>query len=425
MASSIVKDVGFSNCGVVDVASYHIPKKISKSAGAKFQYPDGRRVKPELANMVLKDEATEWIIKIFDTPSENAQTNATTTAYQNSINMEDLTSPGVFTFGNTFISERDLNNRDLPDCLFQDDEDDDDDCEPFGNLLVDPKLAFNGVDENAKAGFNTESEGENGVISTTSELPANRKRRRSDDFDENVDNEEDATFDQPLKGHIVETKKARDFKDHMRLETNKVVQFELEQPFTGKVAIAIVKRHVEHKNEVVDGLRSTGHRCPFVAYTSNKNDTTYEELDLDGEVCANGAILNMRNEKIINIVFNMFSTETDAEGRKIENAKHWKLMVVPISHQNGGFISQNSMSLRAQQDIQVVTLLRNDNRKKLEKKVNEWIDNRFPIVDDREKSEVFRKLAKYSNAEFKRFAPYDPMVLMRLGLQMMQSQCEN
>ena len=92
-----------------------------------------------------------------------------------------------------------------------DDEDDDDDCEPFGNLLVDPKLALNGVDENAKAGFNTESEGENGVISTTSELPANRKRRRSDDFDENVDNEEDATFDQPLKGHIVETKKARDF----------------------------------------------------------------------------------------------------------------------------------------------------------------------------------------------------------------------
>ena len=75
--------------------------------------------------------------------------------------------------------------------------------------------------------------------------------------------------------------------------------------------------------------------------------------------------------------------------------------------------------------FQVVTLLRNDNRKKLEKKVNEWIDNRFPIVDDREKSEVFQKLAKYSNAEFKRFAPYDPMVLMRLGLQMMQSQCEN
>ena len=75
--------------------------------------------------------------------------------------------------------------------------------------------------------------------------------------------------------------------------------------------------------------------------------------------------------------------------------------------------------------FQVVTLLRNDNRKKLEKKVNEWIDNRFPIVDDCEKSEVFRKLAKYSNAEFKRFAPYDPMVLMRLGLQMMQSQCEN
>ena len=42
-----------------------------------------------------------------------------------------------------------------------------------------------------------------------------------------------------------------------------------------------------------------------------------------------------------------------AEGRKIENAKHWKLMVVPIFHQNGGFISQNSMGLRAQEDIQV------------------------------------------------------------------------
>lgn len=55
----------------------------------------------------------------LDTPSENAQTNASTIAYQNPINMEDLTSPGVFTFGNTFISERDLNNRDLPDCLFQ------------------------------------------------------------------------------------------------------------------------------------------------------------------------------------------------------------------------------------------------------------------------------------------------------------------
>ena len=77
--------------------------------------------------------------------------------------------------------------------------------------MVDPKLALNGVDENTKAGFITESEGGNGVISTTSVLPANRKRRRSDDFNENVDNEEDATFDQPLKGHIVETKKARNF----------------------------------------------------------------------------------------------------------------------------------------------------------------------------------------------------------------------
>ena len=99
----------------------------------------------------------------------------------------------------------------------------------------------------------------------------------------------------------------------MRLETNKVVQFELDRPFTGTVVVATVKRHVQHKNEVIDGLRSTGKRCPLVAYTSNENETKYEELDLDGEVCVHGAILKMRNEKIINIIFNMFSTETDGK----------------------------------------------------------------------------------------------------------------
>ena len=69
--------------------------------------------------------------------------------------------------------------------------------------------------------------------------------------------------------------------------------------------------------------------------------------------------------------------------------------------------------------------MRKDNRKKPDKKVNEWINDRFPIVEAKEKSEFFRKMAKYSNAEFKTFSSYDPMVLIKLGLQMMKTQMQN
>jgi len=129
----------------------------------------------------------------------------------------------------------------------------------------------------------------------------------------------------------------------------------METPFTGQIALGILKRHIEHKDEVVDGLRSTGQNCPFVAYPSkDKNGTVYRDLLLGGEVLVRGAIIEMNNEKLINIVFNMYSTELDADGRKIENAKHWRLIVIPLTGQDyGNIISERSMSLRAQENIQV------------------------------------------------------------------------
>ena len=88
----------------------------------------------------------------------------------------------------------------------------------------------------------------------------------------------------------------------------------METPFTGQIALGILKRHIEHKDEVVDGLRSTGQNCPFVAYTSkDKNGTVYKDLLLEGEVLVRGAIIKMNNEKLINIVFNMYSTELDGK----------------------------------------------------------------------------------------------------------------
>ena len=43
-----------------------------------------------------------------------------------------------------------------------------------------------------------------------------------------------------------------------------------------------------------------------------------------------------------------------ADGRKIENAKHWRLIVIPLTGQDyGNIISERSMSLRAQENIQV------------------------------------------------------------------------
>ena len=106
--------------------------------------------------------------------------------------------------------------------------------------------------------------------------------------------------------------------DHFRIEQNKTVQCQLLEYFTGFLALLVVKRHTNHRNEAIDGSPITKTPCPFSA--CGKNQGSYLKLKIGMEHCEhNGCILKLEDENTININFNVFST--DERGKYINILK--------------------------------------------------------------------------------------------------------
>ena len=106
--------------------------------------------------------------------------------------------------------------------------------------------------------------------------------------------------------------------DHFRIEQKKTIQCQLLESFTGFMAILIIKRHVNHRNEAIDGSPITKVPCPFTAY--GKNQGSYIKIKIGMEHCEhNACILKLENENTININFNVFST--DERGKYINILK--------------------------------------------------------------------------------------------------------
>ena len=96
--------------------------------------------------------------------------------------------------------------------------------------------------------------------------------------------------------------------DHFRIEQKRTIQCQLLDYFTGWVAMVLIKRHTNHRNDVIDGSPITQRPCPFHAH--GKNATMYLALKIGAENCKhNGCILQLENEDTINIVFDVFSTD--------------------------------------------------------------------------------------------------------------------
>ena len=72
--------------------------------------------------------------------------------------------------------------------------------------------------------------------------------------------------------------------------------------------MVLIKRHTNHRNDVIDGSLITQRPCPFFAH--GKNGATFAELKIGHENCKhNGCILKLENEDTININFEVFSTD--------------------------------------------------------------------------------------------------------------------
>ena len=72
--------------------------------------------------------------------------------------------------------------------------------------------------------------------------------------------------------------------------------------------MVLIKRHTNHRNDVIDGSLITQRPCPFFAH--GKNGATFAELKIGHEICKhNGCILKLENEDTININFEVFSTD--------------------------------------------------------------------------------------------------------------------
>ena len=72
--------------------------------------------------------------------------------------------------------------------------------------------------------------------------------------------------------------------------------------------MVIIKRHTNHRNDVIDSSPITQRPCPF--YAHGKNVGTYVELKIGFENCKHhGCILKLENENTININFEVFSTD--------------------------------------------------------------------------------------------------------------------
>ena len=124
----------------------------------------------------------------------------------------------------------------------------------------------------------------------------------------------------------------------------------------------IVRRHSARKTDVIDATKcpkpskKRTRKCvltpwPFTANVSGR-DGSRVKFNLNDELEAFGYILEMKNEYLIEIMFNMISTQGAPKGEGQASWKHWKLLLVPLPSMDT-YITKHCLSLRAQLDIQV------------------------------------------------------------------------
>ena len=99
-----------------------------------------------------------------------------------------------------------------------------------------------------------------------------------------------------------------------------------------------------------DIIFAPGGNCPFSAFVS-KRKGTYLRLTLDDVTESYGVLHEVKDEDLIDITFNVLSTDGGA-GEGKESWKHWKLLIVPMPSISS-MITKEALAFRAQIDIQV------------------------------------------------------------------------
>ena len=146
----------------------------------------------------------------------------------------------------------------------------------------------------------------------------------------------------------------------MQVDTH--FQIKLDTKIDGKLGLMIVRRHSARKTDVIDATKcpkpskKRTRKCvltpwPFTANVSGR-DGSRVKFNLNDELEAFGVVFEMKNEYLIEIMFNMISTQGAPKGEGQASWKHWKLLLVPLPSMDT-YITKHCLSLRAQLDIQV------------------------------------------------------------------------
>ena len=137
-----------------------------------------------------------------------------------------------------------------------------------------------------------------------------------------------STLISPLKGGFVMTNmtnQIHDMKHHIRIRVRNIVQYRLQEKFSGRLLVAIVRRHVEYKDIPI---QSEEGKDPFVAYAADLKKSTCQLYTLPDEKTKVVAVeLTLCNEDTINLYFTKISTPISPNNTQCPG-KHWKLLII-------------------------------------------------------------------------------------------------
>jgi len=136
---------------------------------------------------------------------------------------------------------------------------------------------------------------------------------------------------------------------HSARKTDIIDATKCPEPSKKRTQIRTQKSNQKGKQKCIQTFAQTP--WPFTANVSGRNGTCVK-FNLNDELESFGIILEMSGEYLIEIMFNMISTQGAPKGEGQSTWKHWKLLLVPLPSMDT-YITKHCLSLRAQLDIQV------------------------------------------------------------------------
>ena len=226
-----------------------------------------------------------------------------------------------------------------------------------------------------------------------------------------------ATLTAPLKGKFIEDKKIKFIEDHYEIQWKHTIQYQFDQRYRGSVIVALARRNILFRNN----------KIPLDAmsvFTANsQREHTCKTYLLSHDIPVIGIELDLVDEDRISVRFNRFSTH--GLGKNEMQAKHWKLLIIPRTAQesNPAKISKENLELRCEENVQSVSVSRNNRKTKTNgTDYPKWLSSFFPIKKMSVKNYILGQMSEAHEDQFEIFRGHKPLELMYYGLLYIQER---